>query len=191
MTKLFKPFAFALMTAIAITSCSKDDDEKDDQTTDPVVKSEVTISGQTYTLQSKGIIENYGADSGFDSTFQYSGTNFDLFLFTEGIKLILDSDGSLDSAYGPGYVLYFESFSSNSSRPADGIYTYDATSPFPVGTFDFGYYTNVDFTDFAEVTGGQYTLSTSGDTYKIVFDLTDSNGEKIEGTFNGKFDIVD
>src|SRR5690606_2294484 len=100
-------------------------------------------------------------------------------------------DGYIDSLYGSGLIFYLESFSSNSSRPADGVYNYDPTSPFPVGTFDNGFYGNPTLTVGAAITGGKYTVSSSGSTYTVVFDLTDSGGKKIEGTFKGTFDIAE
>lgn len=190
MTNLFKLLTIALFAAITLNSCSKDDKDENSNTTTST-ENKIVVGSTTYKLQTQGLLEDYGTDDGNNPDFEYNGTNFDLYLMTEGVTPIYDPDGALDSAYGSGLIFYFESFSTDPDKLTDGEYKYETTAPFPVGSFDLGFYGNPSLTLGAEITGGTYKVVSAGSIYNIEFNLTDQTGKKITGTFKGKLNIAD
>lgn len=188
MKKSFKNLALFLMGAIVLVSCK-------DETEDPIENNPtvnvLTFGNQTVNLKNTGIMEYYGADDGSDPDFQYDGYNFDLTFFGDNLQFHFDSDGEVDSVSGNGLLFYFETFSTDSTKLADGTYTFDEDLPLAANSFDIGAYSlNWDNTDTASATfisSGTLEVSSTGDTYTIEMDLTDENNQKVTGTFKGSF----
>lgn len=190
MKNLIKPLGLALLATTVFYSCKKEDKT----TTDPGNSNQITYDGDTYKLQTRAAFENYGTDDGSDPGFQYEGTSLDLYFIDQNIKLIVNGQGEIDTAYGQGLLLYFETFSSDPNKLANGTYTYDEDSPYMTNTFWLGFCpknfdgsTGVVNPTF--ITGGSFTVSSENGVYTISFDLKDQNGSSITGTFKGRIDI--
>lgn len=175
---------FAVFSLIAVlVACSKDKDSTSSSTNNST-SNELKIGADTYVLTS-GMLEDYGTDSA------YAGTNFDIFLLSDGVSL--DVNGDLQ---GTGYLVYFESFTTTSTGIESGTYTYDSSS-LTVNTFDEGQIVKVEngnAVDGYTVTSGSYVVDNKGsDKYKISGTLsavgTTSGATTITFSYEGTFSV--
>ena len=88
-------------------------------------------------------------------------------------------------------MIYLELFSNLKDVLEKGDYIYDANQTFLSNTFDFGLVgLNYDVTNakgtVLGITGGKVSVKTSGTSYEITFDLTESGGKKITGSYSGE-----
>jgi hypothetical protein len=165
---------FALMIAgAALTSCNKDDDDDD-----ATPESYFMYDGKTYEL-TQAYIENYGE-------WEPGVYNLDLTMMSKGFT-VNTSNGQIQSVTGTGNALYFEMYTSDSTKLDNRTYTYDEMST-ANGTFDFGVI-GINF-NIATQTGTQHmvmsgtvTVSKSGSVYTITWDLTEENGKKVTGKY--------
>jgi hypothetical protein len=170
MKNIAKMITLVIMLGIVTISCNKDDEEPN-----PVKSNTFTIDGTEYSL-SAGFTEEYGGDA-------TTGYNFDLIVHSSGLT------ATADGVTGQGEALYFELWSTSSTGLAAGTYT-AAISEVP-NTFTIGEaYINLNASTFSsdeyyEVTAGSVSISISGSTYTINFDLTLEGGKKLTGNYTG------
>ncbi|HRY98928.1 MAG TPA: hypothetical protein P5550_07705 [Bacteroidales bacterium] len=172
---------FALMIAgAALTSCNKDDDDDDSSP-----ENYFMYDGKTYEL-TQGFIENYGE-------WEPGVYNLDLTLMSSGFTVNM-TNGQIDEITGTGNALYFEMYTSDSTKLDNRTYTFDEMST-ANGTFDIGFL-GINFSIANQtgtqhvVTGGTVTVNKSGSTYTITWDLTDEGGKKVTGKFKKSLTLV-
>jgi|GEM_PF-2424687 len=129
-------------------------------------------------------LEDYG-------NYGTQGTNFDLFLFTDGVTY----DGNNNQFTGNGNGLYFEMFSSSSTGLATGTYTFDVDESGDPNTFDLGYiFIDYDFDGLVgtlvSITAGTVTVTRNEASYDFTFTLTTTAGNQISGNYSGTAPII-
>lgn len=174
MHKFLKSILFTFAVSSLFVSCSKDAVEK---------KNFIAYDGVEYPL-TQAFFEGYGQDQ------PNEGYNIDAYFFSEGVKAS-GPGNEIGTLSGSGTVIYFELFSNLKDVLEKGDYIYDANQTFLSNTFDFGLVgLNYDVTNengtVLEITGGKVSVKTSGTSYEITFDLTESGGKKITGTYSGE-----
>lgn len=189
MKNLSKVLISVFLICILVFSCNKDEDNET-----PPQKSYFVFNGIEYVL-SAGILENFGKDADTSDGWDYDGNNLDLSLVSNGI-IITNSGDTMFDVSGAGQVMYFQMYTSNSSYLDNGEYNFDATSPFPVGTFDAGDFSinwdeNNPNNDWIELSSGKLTVNRSGSTYEISINCTDQNGEIVTGYYKGALKYYD
>lgn len=155
MKNLFTIFMLAMLgMAVTFTSCKKDDDDDDNSTGGTAV-----VGGNTATF-TKGALEYYGAWG--------DAHNFDIYLASSNVNFVEET--------GTGNLLYFELFT-NSNTFNGGTFTYNAYEE-TAGTFDYadliinGNWATETADHYYSATGGTITVTKSGSTYDIVYNLT-------------------
>jgi predicted heme/steroid binding protein len=177
--KMLKPIFVLLMACLLITSCSEDDEDTDS-------KNFIAFDETSYDL-SKGILINEGEYT--EDIYLY-----DIELFTSDFEFTYDEDGDLDGIYGEGQALFLALFSEDADYPAIGEYTYSLSGE--AGTFYYGEaysYVNTDEYEYeySAISSGTITVTASGNSYKISFDLTDEDGVNITGYYSGGLTYLD
>ena len=171
MTKIIKTTLLIAMLGIVFVSCKKDEEDPTPQKTNFF-----SIDGTEYSL-SAGFTEEYGGS-------EATGYNFDLTVHSSGLTY---REGDLIS--GQGEELYFELWSTSSTGLASGTYT-SSISEAP-NTYTYGeIYININAGDLSadaayEATSGSVTITVSGSTYSVNFDLTITGGGKLTGNYTG------
>lgn len=136
---------------------------------------------------SVGYLINYGTDS--DGI-----TNFDVFISSESITF---SEAQADFL-GTGNAVYFEMFSATATDIAPGNYTFVYTD-IDANTFDWAeLYIDYNIADDSleplatdNTSSGTVTVSKTGETYRISYEFTLANAEKVTGTFSGSMKKLD
>lgn len=172
--KKFKLFTLGLITLCALTTVSCGDDDDNDSS---MVVNEFSFQGTNFSLN-EGFIEDLGLnDNG--STY-----DFDIFLLGDGFTLDSNSGDILGT--GDGVILDLNS--DDMDGLSDGTYQF---------SMDRDAFTIVDggaFIDFdidngtgtlVQAVAGNVILSKSGSNYDIEFNLLDSTGNVLMGTYNG------
>jgi hypothetical protein len=167
---------FAAVLAL-IASCSEDDKPR----------RKIVIDGESTAL-AHGYYLDYGTS--LDNNDE-SGNEYYLVLTTK--NLTVSQFGNYE---GSGSYINFEFFSYAMDAIAEGTYTYAIESYFLGDLFDSDASVNYDATLLTEdasfdIVSGTLTISKSGDTYKIKFDLLMENNETEEqvdvtGIYEGK-----
>lgn len=151
-----------LSLAITFVSCKKDDD-KDNNPTNP------NNNNGSFT-------QAYYID--------YGSANNDIYLFSNGVTF------NADTIYGTGNALYLETWSSVDGQIAPGVYTIDSTGsgdPMTISTAIWA--NNYNFTndsgtsDF--IVSGTVAVTTSGSNYTLVYDVNNTTGTNLKGTYTG------
>lgn len=174
MYKFIKTLLFTFAVSSLFVSCSKDSVEK---------KNFITYDGVEYPL-TQAFFEGYGQDQ------PNEGYNIDAYFFSEGVK-VSGTGNEIGTLSGSGTVIYLELFSNLEDVLEKGEYIYDENQTFLSNTFDFGLVgLNYDVTNengtVLGITGGKVSVKTSGTSYEITFDLTESGGKKITGSYSGE-----
>lgn len=101
---------------MGFTACRKDEDD-----TGQEFPQEFLYNGSRYEM-SGGALMHY-------PSFSHTGLgeNVDLLLYTKGVNLVVGQDGIPDSASGNGFILFFETFSSDSTYLPSGDYVQDTS----------------------------------------------------------------
>jgi hypothetical protein len=175
MHKFLKSLLFTFAVSSLFVSCSKDAVEK---------KNFIAYDGVEYPL-TKAYFEGYGQDQ------PNEGYLIDAYFFSEGINVIGANPNQIDSLSGSGTVVYLELFSNIKDLLEKGDYIYDANQTYLSNTFDFGLVgLNFDINNgngsVFDISGGKVSVKTSGTSYEITFDLTESGGKKITGSYSGE-----
>ena len=160
---MMKKLSGLLLLALAITfvSCKKDDDT-DKNPTNPNNNGSFT---QAYYID-------------------YGSANNDIYMFSSGVTF------NADTIYGTGDALYFETWSSVDGQIAPGFYTIDSTASGDPMTISYAAWaSNYNFatevgTD-SELVSGAITVSNSGTTFTIAYDVTNDSGTNLKGTYTG------
>jgi hypothetical protein len=158
MKNLVKYLMIASIAALVCTACSKDDEEN----TNGVDKSKnyVNYNGRDYTVTSSALAD-------YDDFYE-NGT------YSYGIRLML----------GGGDFVEIDVLFANSTFP-DGTKTYNYTTSHAAGTMDAFFYEIDD--DSSESVGslksGSATISKSGDTYEISFNVTTPDDKTFSGHY--------
>ncbi len=166
--------AFVLPLFFAACSKDKDDDKKN----------HFKYDGNTYEMAS-GVILNWGESWDGDSY------NFDLYLFSEGIKY----NGIWDIT-GTGHGIFFEFFSPNENQLAAGTYHYDEDDegkPFTFSWADFVIDFDIENETGTEIDiiGGSVKIEKSGSTYTITIDAVAQGGKPVTGYYKGSVIVED
>ncbi|QOI98425.1 MAG: hypothetical protein HRU69_13395 [Flammeovirgaceae bacterium] len=172
MKTLFSYFASLLFFVLVLSSCSKDDEVPD----------RIIIDGTSFKL-TNGYIAGYGIE--FDDNGN-QGSLYDILLTSSGITV----DG--DNLGGEGQILVMTLFSGSTIELKPG--TYDYSDGFIESTLYDAFAADADF-DSGTGTGyytvdGSVTISRSGNTWTIKFDLQmeDDSGNDVvvKGSFSGQ-----
>ena len=170
LTNITKMLTLVIMLGIVTISC-----KKDEEPTPGAKTNTFSIDGTEYSL-SDGFTEEYGGDA-------TTGYNFDLIVHSSGLT------SSANGVTGTGEALYFELWSTSDTGLANG--TYSASLNAEPNTFTIGeVYINLNASTFDadesyEVSSGTVTISVSGSTYTINFDLTLTGNKKLTGNYTG------
>jgi hypothetical protein len=170
--------AFALVLALLVLSCSKDDEG---------IPNRLVIDGNVFNL-AKGFIYNIGV---FEDANNNRGALYQVFLTTSGINY------TNDDFTGSGQAVYFLLFSKSTIELAAGTYSYNESflKGFLLdgGAFDGNLSTGAG-SEWG-VTGGTVTISKSGATWVFQFTLTaeddSSNAIEITGSFSGSLEEIE
>lgn len=160
-----------------VTSCSEDDKPR----------RKIVIDGESMAL-AHGYYRDYGTY--FDNN-EDQGNQYDLLLTSKNLTVDESGDPS-----GKGEYIFFEIFSYDIDAIGEGTYTFEIESYSLGDLFDSDAGVNYDAaleTEDAsfDIVSGTLTISKSGETYKIKFDLVMANDETEEqvdvtGTYEGK-----
>jgi hypothetical protein len=183
MKNAFKFMALGAALMISVVAC-KDDKDDDGNNGGTTFSQELTLDGTKYTLGS-GFIYNYGTNGG-------GVANFDLNLITDGITVIYDNDGEPDSVSGSGQVLYFETWSSDTTKMADGTYTIDTNST-NAGSISIGEIitiANGEVTDFKEIVSGSLQVTVSGNEHTITGSGKTKDGKDFSFSFKKNLNYI-
>lgn len=172
MKKTLNLIMLLLAATYFLSSCSKDEEPK-------VKENVIILDGTEYSI-SQAVTLEYGGSVD-------EGYNFDLYIGSSGLDFSeIDNTG----ISGKGNILYFELWSTSTTGLAAGTYT--ASSSFVPNTYTSSYIainydTATDEVDeeYDEVATGGITISVSGSTYTVTFDLTLPAGKKMTGNYTG------
>ncbi|MDR1199784.1 MAG: hypothetical protein LBK94_12375 [Prevotellaceae bacterium] len=158
MKKVLNYLMIAAVAALVCTACSKDDDDN----TSGVDRSKnyVKYNGKDYTVISSKLAD-------YDDFYE-NGT------YSYGIQLLLGGSDFVEID-----VLF-----SNSTFP-EGSKTYSYSTSHAAGTMDCFFYKIGDDSSESEGTlkSGSATVSKSGDTYEISFNVTTPDGKTFSGHY--------
>ncbi|MBN2746062.1 MAG: hypothetical protein JXR34_04985 [Bacteroidales bacterium] len=179
MNKVFSFLIVALLSlSVVFVSCKKDDET--DDTTTPVVTNKMVYNGTTYAL-SNAYVFYYGKENEVPASY-----NLDLVLSSSGFVYNQDS---MDFV-GTGDAIYFELFSSDSTKFSNGTYMMDTMNfGFPM-TFDYaevllGYNLATDAGIYEEIVSGSFVVATSGSNYVFTFTGKTDSGEDVTISYTG------
>lgn len=156
------------------SSCSKDEGEKG------IPDNTIRYDGKNYSVPfAFGM--NYGS---FES--EVGTINNTDFIFVDREIDIEDED----AVFSHGF--YLELYSIGSEDFKDGTFTYySGSGSLPTeGLFEYAeiFFYDEDI-DPIEVSGGKVEVTISGSKYEFVFDMTTTDGKKLEGNFSGNIEI--
>ncbi|WP_439484503.1 hypothetical protein [Cyclobacterium plantarum] len=147
-------------------------------------KNHLKIGSDEYDLSS-GVLVNNGQDGGNE------GINLDLTFFSKNI-LISDDDNGGYSISGSGEIIQFDIFTSNDTFLDKGIYSFQNTSPYSIGTFAYGLYTvgwekgDLSVDNTFRIVSGKISVDRNGEEYEITIDCKDENGNDVTGYYKGE-----
>jgi hypothetical protein len=174
-----KSFWLALVAVIsmfAISACGDDDDEKG------IPDNTIRYNEKNYSLDfAFGM--NYGS---FDS--EVGTVNNTDFIFMDREIDLEDAD----PVFSHGFYLELYSIGSEDFHGGTFSYYNGSGSVPPNGVFQYAeiFFYDED-TDPIEVSGGTVEVTISGSKYEFVFDMTTTEGKKLEGNFTGDIQIQD
>jgi hypothetical protein len=167
MQNLNNKYVLFLISLLIITAaCKKKGDDKEN----------AFIANETMFLTPNGYLEIYSPEE--------DGGDFDIIL-TDGEYI---SDSSEYSNYNT--AVYFDLKSPSTTELSAGEYVFD--TDWPPNSFDYASVTmygkaGVTF----DVTDGTVTITKSGDTYEISYELTMGNITPVSGYFKGSLEEID
>ncbi|MBI9053682.1 MAG: hypothetical protein JEY96_07675 [Bacteroidales bacterium] len=172
--KNYLKIGMALLIAVTMFSCDKDDDvKKDDPKENPVEFNDQTFSWNDY------------AELWYYSDDQFYNMN----VFTGSLKV---DYGRLT---GSGDWLEIDFYTSTPRTLVAGDYVLSNSEE--EGTCELDLDLDVNANGQYPTTGsspsftsGKVTIKGSGDTYTVTLDVTDEDGNKLEGTFKSSFATV-
>ncbi len=190
-----KKISILLLASIfTLSSCSSDDNNNDNNNNNPPTG--LNIDGQEFTITDAKATDNY--------RFYYDTHSEFAFSFADG-PITVSAEPSSFYGYEPANASFTMSLSmvSLGNTFQNGVYQFDENfdiDPPAISFFDhFTIYVDGnndnDFFDSADkvlsAVNGTITVSGTAPNYTLAFDVTLSNGDNFEYTYNGGFDYID
>jgi hypothetical protein len=174
--KNFTKVLFVVMVlGLGLTGCGKDGESGN----------YLQVGDTTITI-SDGNLKYYGS---------YSATtyNFDLDFVSPEITL---SNNSGEPTYtGTGTRIYFETYTTSSTAPGNGTYTFDDSGDYLNLTYDYCYYSfNYSYSasySSVDVEDGDLSIKKTSSGYEVNFKGTDLNGVKVKLHYAGALTYYD
>lgn len=150
---------------------------------DLIKKNYLKIGNYEYDL-STGVLEYNSQAEGNE------GFDLDLGLFSKNV-IISGNDNGGYGILGSGEIIQFDMFTSNERFLDKGIYSFQNTPPYPIGTFSYGLYTvgweqgDLSLDNTFRISSGKITVDKKGKEYEISIDCKDENGNDVTGYYKG------
>jgi len=174
--KNYLKIGMALLIAVTMFSCDKDDDvskEEENEKTNPV-----EFNGESFSWNDNAELWYYSDD-------QY----YDMNLFTGSLKV------DYGSLAGSGDWLKIDFYTSTPGTLVAGDYVVSnsedegtCTVNFDFDVDTYGQYPTTGSSTY--FTSGKVTIKGSGDTYTVTFDVIDDEGNELKGTVTSSFATV-
>lgn len=178
MYKYFSNLTLLLFLFIGLVECDKD--KKDSVSPG---QNEFVYDGERYPL-SFGVMYDYGYESSTDHT------NYD-FILSESVEELDEFGDPAGENPNSAYGIYLWLESSGDGVLNDGDYPF--SDDFISGNFmyDAEYITSFATGNFIQVTGGEVSVSSSGNQTTLDFTLELANGKEVEGNLTYEFPVFD
>lgn len=187
--KTIKFYAFAmLMSALALYSCSSDEESGED--TSAAATNSISVAGNTTTIE-RAFIKGGEAVENADGVF-----NYELFFFGEGIT----ADAN-DNFVGQGNLVSANIYTSSSTGLTSGTYEYRMPGGNPVANTirTAAGAVNLDFDDpngfdpdaISNSSSGTIIIEGSGTNARVTLNLIATSGAAILASYDGTFTIVE
>lgn len=146
-------------------------------------KNYLKIGSDEYDLSSCVLVNNGQAGGN-------EGIDLDLTLFSKNIIISGDDNGGY-SISGSGEIIQFDMVTSNDTFLDNGIYSFQNTTPYPIGTFAYALYTtgwrqsDLSVDNTFRIVSGKINVDRNGEEYEITIDCKDENGNDVTGYYKG------
>jgi hypothetical protein len=184
-----KKLIFNLLFASTILSCSSDSDSNN--------SNQIAVGGANYSITDAKAVDNYNlfSDTHAEFNFVLASSNINItavpgsvFGFTtENAKFAMDlSIAAMGATFQNGVYQYDENFGIDEPN----FNFFDGLTIYVDGNQD-GEYNNPQQDKIFLTTGGTVTVSGTAPNYVLAFNVTLSNGQNLNFTYNQGFDYVD
>lgn len=184
-----KRLIFTFLFASTILSCSRDSDSSN--------SNQIAVGGASYSIADAKAVDNFNlfSDTHAEFNFVLASSNINItavpgsvFGFTtNNAKFAMDlSIAALGTTFQNGVYQYDENFGVDEPN----FNFFDGLTIYVDGNQD-GEYNNPQQDKIFIATGGTVTVSGTAPNYVLVFNVTLSNGQTLNFTYNQGFDYVD
>lgn len=187
MKKLF----FTFLLATSILSCSSDDDSNSNNATG------INVDGTDYTITDAKAVDNF-------NFFSETHAEYNFVLASSAIEVTAIPGSVFGFTTDNAKFALNLSIASLGTTFQNGVYQYDENFGFEEPNFNFfdgltiyidgnqdGQYNNPTQDKFLIATGGTVTVSGTAPNYVLAFDVTLSNNQTLNFTYNQGFDYID
>lgn len=164
----------ALCGLFILYSCTKDDSDQS-----AGFPQELVYDGQRYELADAFVTHHPESGSG-------QAHNLDLALLSKGVGLLLDANNLPMGVSGNGYALFFEGYSSDSTRYPSGSYEMDSTKK--AFSFREGYLYSVEngnISILSPIQTGSFEVIEESGQYTLVGEGKDTAGLRFNFSYQG------